>query len=189
MLLFVDENNKLQHKPFHKARSHQERIPWISHHPEDVKRGTFIGEMSRLATLCSLQSDYKEALEGLAALYVTRGYQMDKVSYWINKYKQERWSKRLSEETKETHEVLILKTQFNTTWNYFSALQLSDHIFGYWRGWIDQAKTGSFNIEFPWYEDNFGDLDWTREQCLFVDDALSVNLFPILLKLISLIEK
>ena len=78
MLLFVDENNKLQHKPFHKARSHQERIPWISHHPEDVKRGTFIGEMSRLDTLCSLQLDYKEALEGLAALYVTRGYQMDK---------------------------------------------------------------------------------------------------------------
>ena len=53
MLLFVDKYNTLQHKPFCKARSHQERIPWISHHPLDVKRGTFIGEMSRLATLCS----------------------------------------------------------------------------------------------------------------------------------------
>ena len=53
MLLFVDKNNCLQHKPFRKARSHQERIPWISHHPFDVKRGTFIGEMSRLATLSS----------------------------------------------------------------------------------------------------------------------------------------
>ena len=183
MLLFVDENNKLQHKPFRKARSHQERIPWISHHPEDVKHGTFIGEMSRLDTLCSLQSDYKEALEGLAALYVTRGYQMDKVSYWINKYKQECWSKRLSEETKETHEVLVLKTQFNTTWNYFSALQLSDHIFGYWHGWIDQAKTGSFNKEFPWYEDNFGDLDWTGEQCLFMDDDFIGKLVPNITKI------
>ena len=50
MLLFKDRFNELQHKPYHKASSHQERILGISHHPLDMKRGTFIGEMSRLVT-------------------------------------------------------------------------------------------------------------------------------------------
>ena len=68
MLIFKDEDNELQHKPFHKASSHQERIPWISHHPLDVKRGTIIGEMSRLAMLSSQVSDYKDSMKSLAAL-------------------------------------------------------------------------------------------------------------------------
>jgi hypothetical protein len=46
MTLYVDEHKKLQHMPYCKNISHQERIPWISHHPLDVKRGTFISEMS-----------------------------------------------------------------------------------------------------------------------------------------------
>ena len=45
MTLYIDEYNTLQHMPYRKTQSHQERIPWISHHPLDVKRGTFIGEM------------------------------------------------------------------------------------------------------------------------------------------------
>ena len=70
MTLYVNENRKLQHMPYRKALSHQERIPWISHHPLDVKRGTFIGEMSRLATLSSLHSTYCDAVKGLASLYM-----------------------------------------------------------------------------------------------------------------------
>ena len=184
MLLFVDENNQLQHKPFRKARSHQERIPWISHHPLDVKRGTFIGEMSRLATLSSRKSDYIEALKSLVALYVTRGYPRNYIESWINKHKSERWIKRLSEGSdKKSVDVLVLKSQFNTTWNYFSASQLSDIMFGYWRGWIDQAKTGSFNEEFPWYSDQFGDLDRTGELMLFVDDDFIGKFIPDITKI------
>ena len=184
MLLFVDEDNQLQHKPFRKARSHQERIPWISHHPFDVKRGTFIGEMSRLATLSSRKSDYAEALKSLVALYVTRGYPRNHIEHWINKHKSERWIKRLSEESdKKSVDVLVLKSQFNTTWNYFSASQLSDIMFGYWRGWIDQAKTGSFNKEFPWYQEQFGDLDRTGECMLFVDDDFVGKFIPDITKI------
>ena len=117
MLLYVDHNNNLQYKPFHKARSHQERIPWVSHHPDDVKRGTLIGEISRLATLCSLESSYQESLESLATLYITCGYPMDKVTYWINKYKLEQWNKHLSEEVKEMKEVLVLKSQFTAVFS------------------------------------------------------------------------
>ena len=56
MTLYHNSENRVQHMPFQKLRSHQERIPWISHHLLDVKCGTYIGEMSRLATLCSKPS-------------------------------------------------------------------------------------------------------------------------------------
>jgi hypothetical protein len=47
LLVYIDlASNKVEHKPFRKARNHLERIPWASHHLADVKRGTFIGEMS-----------------------------------------------------------------------------------------------------------------------------------------------
>ena len=83
MLIFKDEDYELQHKPFCKASSHQERIPWISHHPLDVKRGTFIGEMSRLATSSSQVSDYKDSIQSLTALYITHGYPSDLVFHWL----------------------------------------------------------------------------------------------------------
>src|SRR6202050_3927005 len=70
--------------PYRKAQSHQERIPWISHHPLDVKRGTFIGEMSRLATISSLHSTYCDAIKSLAALYIARGYPSDLVYHWLS---------------------------------------------------------------------------------------------------------
>ena len=57
MTVFFDTRNSLEHVPFRKKNNSMQRIPWASHHPLDVKRGTFIGEMSRLATLCS-RSEY-----------------------------------------------------------------------------------------------------------------------------------
>ena len=83
MALYKDENYKLQHMPYRKAGNHQERVPWISHHPLDVKRGTFIGEMSRLATLSTTLSVYKDAIRGLVALYIRRGYPANLVNSWM----------------------------------------------------------------------------------------------------------
>jgi hypothetical protein len=131
--------------------NHQERIPWISAHPYDVKRGTFLGEMSRLATLCSQYSDYLVALEGLVSLYIRRGYPASDVHKWLNKHISERWSKRLEEHSSpnEGTDVLVLKTQYNLAWNYFNATQLGDTIFGYWRNWLERADARDFNHEYP----------------------------------------
>ena len=65
---------RLHFKPYRKARNHLERISWISHHPFDVKRGTFLGEMSRMASLCSSRELYNEAIHELQGLYIARGY-------------------------------------------------------------------------------------------------------------------
>jgi hypothetical protein len=150
MLLYKDADNKLQHMPYRKNGNHQERIPWISAHPYDVKRGTFFGEMSRLATLSSKLEHYLAAMRGLVTLYLRRGYPADEVHKWLYSNISKRWNERLQvKPVSSGPDVLVLKTQYNLAWNYFNANQLGDTIFGYWREWLNRADTGDFNQEFP----------------------------------------
>jgi hypothetical protein len=154
MTLYKDENNTLQHMPYRKNGNHQERIPWISAHPYDVKRGTFYGEMSRLATLSSQLEHYLAAMRGLVALYIRRGYPADEVHKWLYSNLSKRWNQRLdvhdpSARKADDADVLVLKTQYNLAWNYFNAHEMGDTIFGYWREWLVRADTGNFDTEFP----------------------------------------
>jgi hypothetical protein len=153
MTIYVDKDGMLQHMPYRKSRSHQERIPWTSYHPLDVKRGTFIGEMSRLATLCSLRSHYITAIKGLVALYIKRGYPQELVEKWTSDNMSNRWNRRLSEPTQPREavpdEVLVLKSTFNSAWDYFNAKELGNTVLGYWREWISRAQRNDFNAEFP----------------------------------------
>jgi hypothetical protein len=152
MTLYKDSDNTLQHMPYRKSGNHQERIPWISAHPYDVKRGTFLGEMSRLATLSSLYEHYEDAMRSLVALYIARGYPTDEVHKWLWTNLDKRWTERLVERNNSTREgadVLVLKSQYNLAWNYFNATQLTDCIYGYWREWLIRADTGQFDSEFP----------------------------------------
>ena len=159
MTIYRDANNCVQHMPYRKARSHQERIPWISHHPLDVKRGTYIGEMSRLATLCSLHSHYIDAIRSLCALYIARGYPSNLVINWTRSNIKERWQKRLGNNQREHDDILVLKSEFNTAWNYFSAKELGDTVLGYWRGWLAAAESNTFNIRYPAFSGDTGDLE------------------------------
>ena len=161
MTLFVDENWWLQHMPYRKVRSHQERIPWISHHPLDVKRGTYYGEMSRLATISSTYSIYSEAIKGLAALYIARGYPEDIVLYWTKINMREKWEKCLNETPQQHEAVLILKSEFNTTWNYFSASELGSTILDFWRNWMQCAEAGKYSLLYPEFTSDRADLEDT----------------------------
>jgi len=151
MTLYIDEYNTLQHMPYHKTQSHQERIPWISHHPLDVKRGTFIGEMSRLATLSSIHSTYCNAIKSLAALYIAHGYPSNYVYSWTKNNIQERWNKRLNNNKGQCNQVLVLKSEFNTAWDYFNASELGKTILDFWHDWLQHAEESSYNIRFPQY--------------------------------------
>jgi hypothetical protein len=162
MTIYRDANNRLQHMPYRKARSHQERIPWISHHPLDVKRGTYIGEMSRLATLCSLHSHYIDAIKSLSALYIVRGYPSNLIVNWTRNNIATRWQNRLSENRREHEDLLVLKSQFNTAWNYFSATELGDTVLGYWRGWLAAAESNTYSARYPMFSGDCGDLEGTE---------------------------
>jgi len=155
MTLYMDRHGDLEHMPYRKSRSHQERIPWISHHPLDVKRGTFIGEMSRLATLSSLHTHYKDAMDALAGLYIKRGYPSDLVYYWLRDNFTKRWENRLIvKDQADAADVLVLKTSFNTAWNYFNAHELGEQVLGYWRTWMDQAANDHYD-----FNSGFGRVD------------------------------
>jgi hypothetical protein len=158
MMIFFDQNNEIQHKPYRKNRSHQERIPWISHHPLDVKRGTFIGEMSRLATISSRHSDYCEAVKGLATLYIARGYPDTLVLTWLRNNIKERWENRLNDNKPAREQVLVLKSEFNTTWNYFNATELGNTIMHFWRDWLQHAEKSEFSLRYPPYSQDLADL-------------------------------
>jgi hypothetical protein len=42
MTIYIDQvTGKIEHRPFPKAHSHLEQIPFVSHHPLDVHKGTF----------------------------------------------------------------------------------------------------------------------------------------------------
>ena len=161
------KGQNLHWEPYRKPGNHMERIPWISGHPRDVKRGTFIGEMSRLAVLSSKFTTYLEAIKGLVALYVKRGYPRDLVTYWVKQNLQVRWEKRLSEkdDTANDEGVLVLKSHYNPAWNYFHAKELGDTIFNYWRAWYEKAERGEARgspyekLSFPRPSRNWGAVD------------------------------
>jgi hypothetical protein len=132
LLVYIDPvTNQVEHKPFRKARNNLERIPWASHHPTDVKKGTFISEMSRLATLSSKPEHYLEALKDLASLYVIRGYPVNLVKHWLKEYTAIQWRSKLGESSK-AQDVFVLKSRFNGAWSLFNVHVLGQTVISSW---------------------------------------------------------
>ncbi|TBU65182.1 hypothetical protein BD310DRAFT_764393, partial [Dichomitus squalens] len=63
-------------------------------------------------------------------------------------------SKRFNEKKQEDADgVLVLKSEFNTAWNWFNAKELGETILGYWKTWYEKAESGellsALDPEFP----------------------------------------
>jgi hypothetical protein len=143
LLVYVDPtSNRLEHKPFRKALNHRERIPWASGHPKDVKRGTFIGEMSRLATLSSTKESYLDALKDLECLYLARGYPASLIKHWLKDNSHKRWTARLGRSMEAT-EALVLKSVYNRAWEFFDIHGL-EHVV------VDTWATGIAELRLRW---------------------------------------
>ena len=111
---------KANYMPFRKAMSHFERIPWDSSHPFDVKKGVVLGEVSRIATLCSDLSSYEYALNNLRVEYRARGYPDRLLRSWIKYRKQQAWKSRLEKPSeKDDEDLFVTKTEFNPVWSSF----------------------------------------------------------------------
>jgi hypothetical protein len=125
--IYID-GDTIQWKPYSKAGNHLERIPWESSHPTDIKRGTFIGELSRLATLSSKLEHYLEAVHKLSNLYVSRGYPAKIVKAWRKQYVLKRWEVKDTPKTDREERVIVLKTVFNDVWDNFNVHDLESHM-------------------------------------------------------------
>jgi hypothetical protein len=169
VLVFKDlrDPEKIHFTPYRKQHNNLERIPWISHHPIDVKRGTFLGEMSRLAALCSKYEYYQDALHSLQGLYFARGYPTALTSQWMRNNLSNKWENRydslaMKQETDEKATFVVLKSEFNPVLNYFNAKELGDTIVSKWRQsmemWIDDKIPSAY--EEDW---NLGK-HWLKEE-------------------------
>jgi len=151
--IYKGEDNNLRWKPYVKARNNRERIPWVSCHPIDVKRGVYIGELSRLAVLCSHKETYIDAVRDLNTLFQVRGYPVPLIMSWCKRNLQERWDKRFAlrnaSESTGDEGVLVLKTRFDDVWNWFSATELGATITKYWEEWYERAEKGSYSTSNP----------------------------------------
>lgn len=132
MFVYLDPVTKtIEHKPYRKPLHHRERIPWASHHPKDVKKGTYIGEMSRLATLSSRLEHYQEAIADLRSLYVARGYPDALVRKWTLEFYGKRWEDRLGAPTAQENSF-VLKSHFNPVWSAFNVHELGKIVTDSW---------------------------------------------------------
>jgi hypothetical protein len=96
---------------------------------------------------------------------------------WLRLNIQERWNKRLNEERRDADEVLVLKSTFNTAWNYFNAHELGETVLGYWREYMNRAEVGDFTPTFPRYSSDTGSLETMLESIatpVYVEDGLSL---------------
>jgi hypothetical protein len=135
MSVYVDSYfHKVCHKPFRKPFNNLERIPWASHHPKDVKKATFLGEMSRLATLSSERYHYDDALSTLSALYLGRGYPPALVSKWLEENREKRWRSRLEvmHGVPDTVSPLVIKSTFYPIWAHVNVKELHSHVLDVW---------------------------------------------------------
>jgi hypothetical protein len=175
MTIYIDQvTGKIEHRPFRKARSHLERIPFVSHHPLDVRKGTFLGEMSRMAVLSSNPDNYVHALEDLQSIYIAHGYPPGLISKWTKDNITKRWINRLRETNSDdrmvvnrsgvvSSDLLILKTVFNPIWEKFNIHELAEVVVNHWLsslnnwGWYDKQL---FKYVKETYPEISGNVSW-----------------------------
>ncbi|KAB5587902.1 hypothetical protein CTheo_8655 [Ceratobasidium theobromae] len=136
----------LEFKPHVKIGNHLERVPWISAHPLDVKKGTFMGELSRLATLCSSLVHYREACDDLRSLYVRRGYPANLVRSWYSTYAMSFWEDRLRERPLPK-DVQVLRSTFNPIWEYVNIASLQETVMSQWQKDLTFGRPNSLGTD------------------------------------------
>lgn len=72
--------------------------------------------------------------------------------------------KHLIDNQQQHNSVLVLKSEFNTTWNNFNASELVNTILGYWHDWLQHAETGNYTLKFPRYSMDRADIEDTETE-------------------------
>lgn len=130
-------------RPYRKALSHHERVPWISSHPIDVKRGTYMSELSRLARLSSKVSYYYDAVHDANSIYLARGYPPKVINKWVKQHAAKLWRDSRELETTVKSEgvrLWVIKTQFNPALEYVNVRHLQESIEKEWRAGLDSER-------------------------------------------------
>jgi hypothetical protein len=113
------EAGYLSFKPYRKPLNSYERLPFTSAHPLHVKRAAFLGEVSRIARLCSRYNTYYTEIAHVRDIYLRRGYPGALLHNWIRQEARNRWDSRY-ENKKEALEgsPFWLKSVYNDVWKH-----------------------------------------------------------------------
>jgi hypothetical protein len=137
-IVFLDieisiSNQSFEYKPYRKPLNHFERIPWSSAHPLWMKRGTFVGELGRIANLSSSIDTFLAAVEDLKRIYIARDYPLKLVKSWIKNHALQRWEKTgKKKEDGLASSPLILKSELNTAWDSVSMEKVFKNMWDCW---------------------------------------------------------
>lgn len=138
---------RLDYWPYRKPCNLFEQIPYASHHPDKVKQGTFIGELSQMADLSSCRPYYDEACLELKDIYMAIGYPERLVNTWLRNNANACWESRLLARTRHSSAMHVLKTVFNPVWEFISANDLRSVIMEYWSQEIENKEAGDQGLE------------------------------------------
>jgi hypothetical protein len=87
----------------------------------------------------------------------------------------ERWNSRLVETSVQTapEDVLVLKSFYNSAWNYFSAQKLHDIVSDQWNRWLKAAEQGKKIHDAPPHLFGAGEINSTPEHLtVLVSDGI-----------------
>ena len=122
-------NHELVWYPYAKAMNHYERLPWGSSHPKWVKKGCFLGELSRLASISSTPVRFETAATEYVGILTARGWPIRVSTAWKHRYADSIWArsqKALDTGSEDTCRPLILPTTYNPVWESVSARLIFD---------------------------------------------------------------
>ena len=113
--------HRLKYRPYRKPLNNFERLPWCTGHALQLLRGAFRSEVYRFAIASWNPSIYREELDWLKDLYISRGYPPATVIQWIKGSKEVAYKNRLDWVTKsntlgDAERIWPLKSVMNPVW-------------------------------------------------------------------------
>lgn len=117
--------------------------------------------MSWLAMLCSIHLHYTDMIKGLSALYIAHGYPSNLIVNWTQNNIAAHWQNHLSDNRCEHKDLLVLKSEFNTAWNYFSTRELGDTVLGYRHSWLAAVESNRYSAWCLMFTSDSGNLEDT----------------------------
>jgi len=113
------ETGYLSFKPYRKPLNSYERLPFTSAHPLHVKRAAFLGEVSRIARLCSKHDTYYNEIAHVRDIYLKRAYPPQLLHTWIRQESRKRWDSRYTNKPEAIGDSpLFLKSVYNDVWKH-----------------------------------------------------------------------
>ena len=106
-----------------------------------MKKGTFLSELSQVATLSSQYDTYVSACREVEDIYIVWGYLPMLIASWLWENYSVHWDACLNNNEPTKADVFVLKSEYNISWDFFNVQFLAECMK---TGWMEVLWTLSF---------------------------------------------